>query len=193
MSLRDISTTLRILMLWLDTHRHEGHPADRALDALRACFTEGGTLFVCGNGGSASQSSHLAAELVGIGLRCISLCADQAVMTALSNDIFYEMVFARQLAVLGKPGDLLLVLSTGGKSNNILRALRVAEACGIKRIALTGNLGNLAAAVVEYPITVPSNNAQRIQEIHLMILHHWYEQLKEHRPERYNRVEKGIA
>lgn len=180
MSLRGVARDMRILLTWLEGVWANGHPADRALATIRECFAGGGTLFVTGNGGSQSQASHFAAELVGINLRCVNLASDAAVITALSNDISYEEVFAHQLAVLGKPGDLLLVLSTSGKSKNILRALRMAEACEIRRIAMTGNSthSSLAAVLAEYPIVVPSNSTQRIQEIHLMILHHWYEELR---------------
>lgn len=181
MSLREIAAEIRSLLSWLEGNWKSTSPVAQALAMMRKCFATGGTLFVAGNGGSASECAHLAAELSGINFRCINLSADQAVLTALANDISYEEVFAHQLATLGKTGDLLLALSTSGKSKNILRALNMAEACGIERIALTGNLGNPASTLAECSIVVPMNRTQRIQELHLMIIHYWYEELKEAR------------
>ena len=104
------------------------------------------------------------------------------VLTALSNDLGYEEAVAHQLAVLGQKGDVFIGLTTSGKSKNLLRALSVAEAFEITRIVLTGMVdkptGGLAAVLSEYAIVVPLNSVQRIQEIHLQIIHYWFENLK---------------
>src|SRR3972149_7516364 len=148
---------------------------------LANCHKNKGTIFSFGNGGSAAESDHLAAELIGIGVRSISL-TNSVVLTALSNDLGYEEAVAHQLAVLGQKGDVFIGLTTSGKSKNLLRALSVAEAFEITRIVLTGMVdkptGGLAAVLSEYAIVVPLNSVQRIQEIHLQIIHYWFENLK---------------
>lgn len=135
------------------------------------------TIFWCGNGGSASESSHLATELIGrfkgnrSALPSISLNADTTAITCIANDFGYDEIFARQLSGLGKTGDLLIVLSTSGNSSNVLKAVTQANLMGIQSIALLGKDGGFVKDKADYQIIVPSNETARIQEVHLLIGH----------------------
>jgi D-inositol-3-phosphate glycosyltransferase len=149
-----------------------------AADALGACLAEGGKLLVCGNGGSASEAQHLAAELVGRykapgrrALAAIALTADTSILTAWSNDVGYDEVFARQVEALGRPGDVLIGLSTSGRSRNVVRAFEAARACGMRTVALLGGDGGALAPLADVAITVPSSDTQHIQEVHLVVVH----------------------
>ena len=138
---------------------------------------EGGTIFWCGNGGSAAESSHLATELIGrfknnrIPIPSISLNSDTVAITCIANDFGYDEIFARQLEGLAKQGDLLVVLSTSGKSNNILRVLEQAKISGVTSIALLGKGGGKALELADTSIVIDSNETARIQEMHLFIGH----------------------
>ena len=138
---------------------------------------QGNTIFWCGNGGSASESSHLAVELIGRfknnrrPLPSISLNSDTSAITCIANDFGYDEIFARQLEGLAKPGDVLVVLSTSGKSENILRALKKAKELGVASIALLGKGGGPAANLADHRIIIESSETARIQEIHLLIGH----------------------
>lgn len=149
---------------------------------LHSCKRERRFIFVAGNGGSCCESDHLVSELIGINYPAISLTSNQAVLTALSNDLGYEEAVAHQLATLGKEGDIFIALTTSGTSKNLLRALRVAEANKIYRIVLTGQgkykNGGPAASLADCDIIVESNDVQVIQETHLEIIHQWYKNLK---------------
>lgn len=142
-------------------------------DALKS----GNTIFWCGNGGSAAESSHLAVELIGRfknnrrPLPSISLNSDTSALTCIANDFGYDEIFARQLEGLAKSGDVLVVLSTSGKSENILRALRKAREIGVTTIALLGKGGGQAKDIADYSIVIDSNETARIQEIHLLLGH----------------------
>lgn len=137
----------------------------------------GKTIFWCGNGGSASESSHLATELIGrfkgnrVALPSITLNADTTAITCIANDFGYDEIFARQLSGLGNSGDLLVVLSTSGNSPNILKVLEQANLMGIKSIAFLGKNGGFAKDKADYQIVVPSEETARIQEVHLLIGH----------------------
>ena len=150
---------------------------DLATSLFSKTLIEGNTLFWCGNGGSASESSHLATELVGrfkenrISLPSISLNADSTAITCIANDFGYDEIYARQLEGLSKPGDLLLVLSTSGNSVNIVRALEQAKISKVRSIALLGKGGGPAMALAEIPILVSGTETARIQEVHLLIGH----------------------
>lgn len=136
---------------------------------------DGGKVMACGNGGSAAIAQHLVAELVvrfrreRPGLAAISLCSDPAVLTASSNDMGYEMVFARQIEAIGREGDVLVAMTTSGKSQNIARAIAAAKARGVKVVYLCGQEPSYPEADVVIP--VPSRNTARIQEIHTLIIH----------------------
>ena len=137
----------------------------------------GGKVLTCGNGGSAADAQHLASELVGRycderrPLAALALNTDGSVLTCLSNDYEYARVFARQIEALGRPGDLLLVLTTSGKSPNILEALRTARGLGIETAAFLGRDGGPARALAALAIVVPGNETARIQECHGLMIH----------------------
>lgn len=138
---------------------------------------DGGTIFWCGNGGSASESSHLAAELIGRfknnrrPFPSISLASDLGVITCIANDFGYEEIFSRQLEGLAKKEDLLVVLSTSGNSENVLQALAAAKKIGVHTIALLGKDGGRAKFIADHSIIVDSNETARIQEVHLLLGH----------------------
>jgi D-sedoheptulose 7-phosphate isomerase len=135
------------------------------------------TIFWCGNGGSAAESSHLAVELIGRfkknrrPLPSLSLNADASALTCIANDFGYSEVFARQLEGLGKKGDVLIVLSTSGNSENILQVLRKAKDLGITSIALLGKGGGQALDLSDLAIVIDSDESARIQEMHLLLGH----------------------
>lgn len=158
---------------------------EEASDLFNSTLQSGNTIFWCGNGGSASESSHLATELVGrfkenrISLPSISLNADTTAITCIANDFGYDEIFARQLQGLSKPGDLLIVLSTSGTSPNIIKVLEQARASNLRSIALLGKGGGPALELAEISILVPGTETARIQEVHLLIGHTFCE-LAEH-------------
>ncbi len=138
----------------------------------------GGSVYTCGNGGSATQATHFAAELVGRynkmdkrALPVFSLADNNAVVTAVSNDYSFSELFARQLDGLGKRGDCLFALSTSGDSENIVRACRVAKEKGMKVFALTGRGGGRVAPLCDVALMFPDTETPRIQEAHLIALH----------------------
>ncbi|PST82802.1 phosphoheptose isomerase [Pedobacter yulinensis] len=145
---------------------------------MSSCLRKGRKILVCGNGGSAAESQHLAAELVGRfeiperrGLPVISLTADTSILTAWGNDFGFDRVFERQVEAYGQEGDVLIVLSTSGRSENILRAMRAATAAGMQNIAMLGKDGGAAAKLADISLIVPSESTQRIQELHLHLVH----------------------
>ena len=136
-----------------------------------------GTIFWCGNGGSAADSQHIAAEFVGRfkknrkPLRSIALTTDSSVLTCVSNDYSFEEIFSRQINALGRKGDVLVAISTSGNSRNVKRALIQAHKMGLKTIGLLGKNGGSCKNYVDVPMIIPSNNTARIQEIHILIEH----------------------
>jgi D-sedoheptulose 7-phosphate isomerase len=150
---------------------------EKVANLLINCLKNNGTIFWCGNGGSASDSLHLAGELVGrfVGdrrpLKSISLTADSAVMTCIVNDYGYEHIFSRQVEALGSERDLLVGISTSGNSQNVLNAFRVAEEKGMVTIGLLGKGGGKASSFVNQSIIVPSKSTARVQEMHILIGH----------------------
>lgn len=166
------------LMATLDTSRRRiGHAVVDLADIVATAFVSGGKLLIAGNGGSAAQAEHLAAEFVGrfqmerSGLPAVALSADSSILTAWSNDYGYEDVFARQVAALGRRGDVLLALSTSGRSPNITRALEVARGLGMETISMLGGSGGDARLVAGRTLLVPSGDPQRVQEVHMLALH----------------------
>ena len=163
---------------------------DKCAKVVADTLKKNNTVFWCGNGGSAAESSHLAVELIGRfknnrkSLPSISLNADSSAITCIANDFGYEEIFARQLEGLGKKEDLLIVLSTSGDSENILRVLRKAQDMGITSIALLGKGGGRAASLSNFAIIVNSDETARIQEMHLLLGHTFCE---------YVEVALGIA
>lgn len=145
---------------------------------ISECFRRGGKVLICGNGGSAAESQHMAAELVGRfriegrePLPAIALTADGTILSAWSNDYGFEDVFARQVRALGAPGDVLLGLSTSGCSPNVLRAFETARAREMTCIAVTGGNGGDLNQLADQAIVVPSTDTQRIQEVHGIVVH----------------------
>ena len=152
----------------------------RGVLAMVDCLKSGGKVMACGNGGSAADSQHFAAELMGRfererqELAAIALTTDSSILTAIGNDYSYEEVFSKQVCGLGKKGDILLGISTSGNSKNVIKAIEAAKKRGIKIIALTGNGGGKIAILLDEEdihLCVPSNRTARIQEVHLVLLH----------------------
>jgi D-sedoheptulose 7-phosphate isomerase len=143
---------------------------------IDACRKEKKVLLV-GNGGSAADAQHIAAEFVGrfklerIGLPAIALTTDTSILTALANDYGYDMVFSRQLDALANEGDVLIAITTSGTSPNILKAVEVARSKNVKVIGLTGGGGGKLKDAADLAIIVPTNNTPRIQEAHITIGH----------------------
>lgn len=146
-------------------------------EVISEALRKNNAIFWCGNGGSAAESSHLAVELIGRfkgnrrPLPSISLNADASAITCIANDFGFNEVFSRQLEGLGKNGDVLIVLSTSGTSENILKVLKKAKVLGITSIALLGKGGGLAAELSDLAIIIDSDETARIQEMHLLLGH----------------------
>ncbi len=152
----------------------------RLLDVIKLishCFEAGNKLFFFGNGGSAADAQHLAAEFVNRyimdrpPLPAIALTTDTSILTSVSNDFSFSEVFAKQLKALGKEGDVAVGISTSGTSPNIIKAFEVAKEMGMKTIALTGNDGGSLVKIAEVSLIVPSASTPRIQEVHILIGH----------------------
>ena len=152
-------------------------PAVAAAQAIREALQHGGKLLVFGNGGSAADAQHFAAELVGrfmkerAALAAIALTTDTSVMTSVANDYSFEHVFVRQIEALGRPGDVAFGISTSGESRNVISALESARERGLKTIALTGRDGGHAGRAADLHVNVPDQNTARVQEVHRTILH----------------------
>ncbi len=150
---------------------------ERAAGICSESILSGGTIFFCGNGGSAADSMHLAAELVGRfsrdrnPIRALALTADTAVLTAVANDFGYDLVFARQIEALGRTGDVLVAISTSGSSPCVLRAVESARSAGMKVIAMTGERGAGFAASADAAVVAPSGFPGHVQEVLLAAGH----------------------
>ena len=148
-----------------------------ATDMLADTITKGGKLIFCGNGGSAADCQHIAAEFIGRfindrkPLPAIALTTDTSILTCVSNDYSFNDVFSRQVEALGKPEDCLIGISTSGNSQNVLEAIKSANKMGIKTIGLLGRNGGMVSKNVTHSIIVPSENTARIQEAHIMLGH----------------------
>jgi D-sedoheptulose 7-phosphate isomerase len=148
-----------------------------AAQAVASCLHSGGKLLIFGNGGSAADAQHLAAEFVGRfilerrALPAVALTTDSSILTALGNDYGFEHVFSRQIEALGRPGDLAIGISTSGQSANVIAAVQTARKQGLNTIGLTGKDGGALVKCVDIPIVVESSNTARIQECHIAIGH----------------------
>jgi D-sedoheptulose 7-phosphate isomerase len=158
-----------------------------AINAVAERLRAGGRPLVFGNGGSAAEAQHFAAELVnGLStkskdrppLAAIALTADTSALTAIGNDRGFERVFSRQIEALGRPGDVALALTTSGASANILEGLKTARSMGLLTLVLAGNEGGAAGPLADYLLDVPSCSTPRIQEAHLFLLHLLAERLE---------------
>jgi D-sedoheptulose 7-phosphate isomerase len=155
-------------------------PIADAVEAVMGCITAGGKLMVCGNGGSASDAQHFAAEFVGRfererpGLAALALTTDTAILTAIGNDYDFNAIFSKQVQALGTPGDVLIAITTSGNSANVLAAVQAAHAKDMTVVALTGRAGGKLSALLmdtDVHICVPHDRTARIQEIHGLALH----------------------
>ncbi|MFN7835730.1 MAG: phosphoheptose isomerase [Burkholderiaceae bacterium] len=151
-----------------------------AVEIMVNALTNGNKILACGNGGSAADCQHFAAELVGRfererpGLAALALTTDTSALTAIGNDYSFEEVFSKQLGALGQPGDILLAISTSGNSANVLKAIAVAQSRDMPVVALTGKGGGKMAEVLgdnDVHICVPAERTARIQEVHLLSIH----------------------
>ena len=149
----------------------------RAADFITDCLTKRSKLLVCGNGGSASDAAHFATELVVRFAKdrpaypAICLTGDGGLLTAAGNDYGFDEIFARQVAAFGVPGDLLICLTTSGKSKNVLRALEEARSRKLKTIAFLGRDGGSTIGIADVDLLVASDSTARIQEAHQLLLH----------------------
>ncbi|MEX2239463.1 MAG: phosphoheptose isomerase [Burkholderiales bacterium] len=155
-------------------------PIARAVEAMCACLRAGGKVLACGNGGSAADAQHFAAELVNRfererpPLAAVSLAADSSNLTSIANDYGYEQVFEKQVRALGRKGDVLLAISTSGNSPSVVRAMAAARELGLVTVALTGRGGGKLGAALgagDVHVCVPHERTMRIQEVHLLALH----------------------
>ena len=150
---------------------------DKFAQAVIETFDSGNKILIVGNGGSAADAQHFATEMVvrykknGIPLPALALTTDTSILTATGNDFDFDQIFARQVEALGKRGDMLLALSTSGKSRNVHRAVEVAKSLGLFTVALTGSTGSRLAQLAQLTIKVPHTATSRIQEAHIAILH----------------------
>jgi len=150
---------------------------EAAAAAVVKCLAEGGKVLWMGNGGSAADAQHMAAEIVGRfvkerpGLPSIALTVDTSILTAVGNDYGYDEVFARQVRALGDPGDVIVAISTSGNSPNVLAALEAARGLGMVSIGLTGEGGGKMSDRVDILVDVPASMTARIQEAHLFVEH----------------------
>jgi D-sedoheptulose 7-phosphate isomerase len=150
---------------------------DRALDLVRETVRGGGTLFFCGNGGSAADAQHLATEYVVRYMKdrraypAVALTTDTSLLTAAGNDLGFEEIFARQIEALAKPGDLLIIHSTSGSSPNVLRAAEAARAKRAKVLSFAARDGGGLKALSDHIVIVPTDRTDRAQEVHLCMEH----------------------
>ena len=149
----------------------------RALEMVRETVRRGGTLYFCGNGGSAADAQHLATEYVVRYMRkrraypAVALTTDTSLLTAAGNDLGFADIFARQIEALARPGDLLIVHSTSGSSPNVLRAAEAARALGVPVLAFSARDGGALAGLADHSVIVPTDRTDRAQELHLCIEH----------------------
>jgi D-sedoheptulose 7-phosphate isomerase len=157
--------------------RAAGRAVAAAAEAVVAALESGGTVYFCGNGGSAADAQHLAAELSGRylvdrpALAALSLTTNSSALTAIGNDFGFERVFSRQLEALGTAGDVLIAISTSGRSPNVVAAIETAHAQGLTVIGMTGRRGVAFAALCDIALVTPSDSTPRIQEGHIAMGH----------------------
>ncbi|MCK6407248.1 MAG: phosphoheptose isomerase [Rhodocyclaceae bacterium] len=155
-------------------------PISDAVQTMVACLVNDGKILACGNGGSAGDAQHFAAELVGRfeaerqELAAIALTTDSSILTAVANDYSFEVVFAKQVRALGRPGDVLLAISTSGNSANVIKAIEAAHDNDMNVVALTGKAGGKIGRLLregDIHLCVPAERTARIQETHLLAIH----------------------
>lgn len=155
----------------------------RAGDLVLATLRRGGKLLICGNGGSAAEAAHFSTELVGRyarhrrSLPAVALSSDGSLLSCIGNDYGYEQAFARQIEGLGRPGDLVVVLTSSGNSANILAALTAARRAGLESLALLGRGGGQARGLATCELIMPGQSGAAAQEAHLFLIHHFCERI----------------
>ena len=164
----------------LDAMELMAAPISDAVQTMVACLVNDGKILACGNGGSAADAQHFAAELVGRfeaerqELAAIALTTDSSILTAVANDYSYNVIFAKQVRALGRPGDVLLAISTSGNSGNVIEAIKAAHENDMTIIALTGKGGGRIGEMLregDVHLCVPAERTARIQETHLLTIH----------------------
>ena len=164
----------------LDASEALAEPVARAIETMVGCLLNNGKILACGNGGSAADAQHLAAELVGRfeverhELAAIALTTDTSILSAIANDYGFQAVFAKQVRALGQPGDVLVAISTSGNSANVIAAIDVAHENELRVVALTGKGGGAIGEMLhedDVHICVPAERTARIQETHLLVIH----------------------
>lgn len=164
-------------LLFKETARQCGQNILQASRIVVSCLRSGGKLLLCGNGGSAADAQHIAAEMtvkmkrLRPALAAIALTTNSSLLTAQANDLGFETVFSRQVSSLGRKGDVLIAISTSGNSPNIIEAVKVASEMGLEVVGLTGFDGGKLASLCDVAIIVPSCDVPRIQEVHIAIGH----------------------
>jgi D-sedoheptulose 7-phosphate isomerase len=175
-----IATHLQLSLAALDRASHDAHllaAAGEIGETIVAALRAGNKLLIIGNGGSAADAQHIAAEIVGRykqdrpAYAAIALTTDTSALTAIGNDNGFEQVFARQVAGLGQRGDVLLALSTSGRSPNILAALNTARKLGLVTIGFTGGRGKALGALCDHLLVAPSDDTAIVQQLHLAVAH----------------------
>jgi D-sedoheptulose 7-phosphate isomerase len=186
-----ISDYLKRLIQTLDSK--EMLKAEQLGFALLEAWRQGNTIYLCGNGGSAGNAVHLANDFIygagikfGKGLRVEALSANSAVLTCLANDIGYDQIFAEQIRVKGRPGDVLIALSGSGNSPNIVKALEIGNALGLVTFAILGFDGGKAKNLAQYPIHIPVQDMQIAEDLQLIIGHICMQWLCENHPSKSN-------
>lgn len=160
-----------------ETFKNNSDRIVEAVESIRQLFSRNGKIFFFGNGGSAADSQHIAAEFIGRfkkerrALPAIALTTDTSILTALGNDYGFDVIFARQIEGLAQHGDLAFGISTSGNSRNVIEGIRQAKKMGLKTISLTGCSGGELAPLTDISIIVPSSETARIQESHLCVAH----------------------
>ncbi len=173
---RSISDSIALKQQLLSSH-NDMATIERVAKAIETTYREGGKLLLCGNGGSASDAQHIAAEFVGRfvatrkALPAVALTTDTSILTAVSNDFGFETIFSRQVEALGREGDILIGISTSGNSKNVELALREAKSKGMMTFGLLGGSGGSCLALCDEAIVVDSKEAARVQEVHILIGH----------------------
>ena len=175
----NLEEELKIHTLIMEQTVKESSPIVREIaDCLVECFRQGNKVMLCGNGGSAADSQHMVAEFVNrfrmdrAALPAIALTVDTSILTAIGNDSSYDFVFSRQVEALAKPGDVLAAISTSGGSPNILKALEVAHARGVKTVGFTGEKGRQTMVPkCDLCLIVPAADTPRVQEVHEFVWH----------------------
>jgi D-sedoheptulose 7-phosphate isomerase len=156
------------------------HPISKAVEVMFSALSNGNKILACGNGGSAADAQHFAAELVGrfererLPLAAIALTTDTSIMTSLSNDYSFAEIYAKQVQALGQPGDVLLAITTSGNSPNVVRAIEAALERDMRVVALTGKGGGVITSLLgdeHAHVCVPHDRTARIQEVHLLTIH----------------------